>query len=309
VRVEVVALAATVLLAGCGLFPSLEPLGACVEGCPGGAAAAGGAGTGGAGATSSGGGAIAGGAGGGGAAGDACAPPGDLGRPGVLVTPLGDKPAFCIDPYEVSLAELEAATFEHYTTVQALEALVGPDCDGNWDGRAPFESQQLADMRDAGMWSDRPAVGADWCEARAYCLWAGKDLCGDVFGGAEPGEPDNISQWFVACSENGTRTYSFGESLGRGTCHDPTSPTACTAYQSLLDVHASTCPGGFEGLFNMSGNAWEWTRVCTIEDGDDGCVVRGGGCDSDIRCETKMDRSRNHTDTDIAFRCCWSPAQ
>src|SRR6185437_7737843 len=70
------------------------------------------------------------------------------------------------------------------------------------DGRCAKKQATFFDPPTKG--SD-PVVCVDWCDAQAYCAWAGKRLCGAIGGGPATtyGDP-NESQWYNACSNGGT---------------------------------------------------------------------------------------------------------
>ena len=71
-----------------------------------------------------------------------------------------------------------------------------------------------------------PVVYVDWCDALAYCQWAGKRLCGAVGGGALPyGDyaDANKSQWLYACSGKGTKKYPYGDIYDGKACNGVTT--------------------------------------------------------------------------------------
>ncbi len=121
-----------------------------------------------------------------------------------------------------------------------------------------------------------PVAGVDWCDARAYCAWAGKRLCGKIGGGSvSPGDRTDptVSEWMFACTRGGTRIYSYGSTLASGSCvsegWDGSRPAPVG--------QAAGCNGGFEGLFDLSGNIAEWEDSCETTNGAaDSCAFRGG---------------------------------
>jgi formylglycine-generating enzyme required for sulfatase activity len=168
---------------------------------------------------------------------------------------------------------------------------------------------------------DFPVTGVDWCDAYAYCKWAGKHLCGRIGGGLNPfnadGDPSS-SEWFNACSQGGTRRFPYG--------HDY-DPKACNGYDTgfLVTVLVGTlkkCEGGYPGLFDLSGNVAEWEDSCDGHAGrDDACKLRGGsylstgnpfnsqpdggGLLNDMRCRSVSQASRSDsTASGYGFRCC-----
>jgi len=71
-----------------------------------------------------------------------------------------------------------------------------------------------------------PVRGVDWCDAHAYCAWAGKRLCGKIGGGTVPKlalDDPEVSQWYRACSKAGTRAFPYGNTY---------DPMACRTNQS-----------------------------------------------------------------------------
>ncbi|MCA9681947.1 MAG: SUMF1/EgtB/PvdO family nonheme iron enzyme, partial [Myxococcales bacterium] len=115
-------------------------------------------------------------------------------------------------------------------------------------------------------WSDDldgtlPVVGVDWCDAMVYCAWAGKELCGAVGGGAtslDNAEDAEGDAWFRACSEAGVRVFPYGADYDPSACNGDDA-----AQDGLWPVGSMpSCEGGVTGLFDMSGNVWEWTNAC-----------------------------------------------
>lgn len=165
---------------------------------------------------------------------------------------------------------------------------------------------------------NHPVVCVDWCDARAYCEASGKRLCAGV-SGASYGYADfanaSKSEWHLACSNAGTFAYPYGESFTPKRCvgddFDGVLGNDVSAVASPVKS-ASECEGGFPGLFDMSGNAWEWEAACedsgTAAGSDDSCRARGGsfkGGPAEIRCDSaEPSFLRSSYKTDVGFRCC-----
>lgn len=164
---------------------------------------------------------------------------------------------------------------------------------------------------------DHPATGIDWCDARAFCAWAGKRLCGAIQPGG-PLDPERItsavdSQLFAACSRGGTTVFPYGSGY---------EPEACNA--GLTDggggveaVRARPkCVGGAPGVYDLLGNVWEWVDACKGSDGGpltesgdhakDFCFFYGGayGNEATRGCQFYSGFARNYRADDLGFRCC-----
>jgi formylglycine-generating enzyme required for sulfatase activity len=159
-----------------------------------------------------------------------------------------------------------------------------------------------------------PANWIDWCDALAYCKWAGKRLCGKIGGGATP--HDNYdkasdSQWHAACSAGGTKKFPYGNTFDSSKCAGPApgrdAPLPAGSFPG--------CEGGYPGIFDMSANVWEWEDGCIAYGGkDDLCRVRGGSYYGNdgiagmpgifIQCNANNNNPRDTTDRTIGFRCC-----
>ena len=156
----------------------------------------------------------------------------------------------------------------------------------------------------------RPVVRVDWCDAYAYCEWAGYHLCGEVGGGAAALDDfDNIftNEWYRACSNDGALLYPYGNGYDGAACNGSDAGIgSLIAGGSLL-----TCEGGVAGLYDMSGNAWEWTNACAsndnIPDQDENCRRRGGSYFSTsnvLRCAIDSTRERSFRNGNTGLRCC-----
>jgi len=135
-----------------------------------------------------------------------------------------------------------------------------------------------------------PAVGMTWCAAYAYCEWAGKRLCRSETRDASAGE------WWAACSNAGTRAYSYADVYDSTTCNTETLELAPSG-------SFAGCQGGAPGLLDMSGNVNELVDSCNSGD----CYSMGGDYTSYsfTRCNNQLDVSQvSAAFPSVGFRCC-----
>jgi len=224
--------------------------------------------------------------------------------------------SFCIDRTEVTQAD--------YTLF-----LVGV---GDVAGaEQPTECADNASLTrtDAGSncpnWSagDQRAVNCvDWCDAYAYCAWAGKRLCGDLEGGPLAlGDPVTNDEWQFACSGGFQTTYPYGNTAEVCACYIPEEwetkmmcdlPSGTNYNQKAEVASHPDCEGGFPGIFDMQGNVAEWTNRCEPPDGmgTEHCSVRGGStwsgngssyytCDNLAQSEERLQPA-----LETGIRCC-----
>jgi formylglycine-generating enzyme required for sulfatase activity len=296
------ALALSVSSGGCTTFDGLTPTasnstgssggGTSTSSSMGGAGGVGGEGVGGAGGTNNGGaGGFGGGDGGGAGAGIDCTNP--QGPVMVAVKTKASPVAFCIDSTEV--ARDQYALF----LATSPELNQAPPCNAN------MSFIPTTDWPPKPSEKNLPTVGVDFCDAAAYCAWAGKRLCGAIGGGGTDltGADDPASsQWMNACSAGGTLKYPYGDAYQASTCNG-----LDYAASGVIKVGAAAmCVGGVPGLFDMSGNVREWEDACDVND----CRVRGGSYDShgaadgELPCSGTMMLDRYDTDDFTGFRCC-----
>lgn len=105
-----------------------------------------------------------------------------------------------------------------------------------------------------------PQFNVGWCDAFAFCAWAGKRLCG-VLDKAKPLGGDN-SEWSYVCTQGGSTAFPYGDAHDPGAC-----VIGKTAGDALPEPVASFagCAGKTEpyaSVFDLSGNVSEWVDEC-----------------------------------------------
>ena len=208
--------------------------------------------------------------------------------------------AYCVDSTEV--------TNDDYAAFLAVDAgsLAPQPAACTWNTSYVPNPNGWPPGPDAGAY---PVVAVDWCDAYAYCAWAGKRLCGAPGGGsasyadlADAG----ASQWFAACSMGGALVYPYGDTYDNAACNGADFPDA-----DILRPTGSlpACVGGYAGLFDMSGNVFEWEDACEGDGGaGDLCRIRGGSYfsfEANLACAADVSFARSASVYgDIGFRCC-----
>ena len=126
--------------------------------------------------------------------------------------------AYCIDTTEVTNADYQE--FLAAAVTPASLQLPMPACQGQNDF-IPRDGNGNAVALVPGQ-ENFPVDQVNWCDAYAYCTWAGKRLCGQIGGGplAEGATEMNASlaQWYAACSRGGSRVYPYGDTFDTTTC-------------------------------------------------------------------------------------------
>jgi hypothetical protein len=220
------------------------------------------------------------------------------GGPAPVRIPLPDGGSFCIDSTEVTNVQYEA-----FLAAGVSTANQGALC--NWNTTYTPSSGWPYPMNDA----QKPVGWVDWCDAQAFCKWAGKRLCASIGGSpltpAAIGNP-LLSEYVFACSKGGERLYPYGSIY---------EPTKCNGAETAsVDVIENVksrpgCEGGFPGVFDLGGNSHEWVDGCilTADPATDECGFSASSYShplGDMACTVFHGRERDGPLDEITIRCC-----
>ena len=229
----------------------------------------------------------------------------------ILVT--ANSGAYCIDAHEVKQRHYA----EFLSSVSSGAPAQPPEC--TWNVRfepIPVVNNDWASSPDtcpAGIFdpSLRGEFGmscVDWCDARAYCEWAGKRLCGGI--GALQQTLENrtdptVSEWQHACTNGGTTLYPYGNDYIAGKCVDANFPPSDPLGDSQGSPECAGTAPPFNRIFDLAGNLEEWTAAC---DEEWWCALEGSGFgEPPAAC---ADGGRMHMGLlgpSAGFRCCADP--
>jgi formylglycine-generating enzyme required for sulfatase activity len=217
----------------------------------------------------------------------------------VEVTASGHE--YCIDKDEVSDQD-----YEFFLDANVTATGQAPPCAANVSF-VPTTGMPLAD--------DLPIRNVTWCDAAAYCAWAGKRLCGKVGGGPNAygdfARADS-SEWYAACSNDGRNSFPYGNTYDGRYCVGPDSDPRGAVENVTQSPECKTA----SGIYNLSGNVWEWENSCgTTAEYGFVCRARGGAADcistgapgSAIACDAdSSDQAFPPTigQDDVGIRCC-----
>jgi formylglycine-generating enzyme required for sulfatase activity len=198
-----------------------------------------------------------------------------------------------VGDYYIDSTEVTAAQYQAFLAAKASDTSGQPSvCSWNTSFR------DTAVPMNPDNW---PMTDVDWCDARAFCAWADKRLCGAIAGGTISRTDlftPNKSQWFLACGgPNGASHPNANAECNSSGGFDNVAPVA--TYPG--------CEGFYPGIFDLEGNVAEWVDGC---DGNTGaadiCYLMGGNLiDNQSYCtEVYEDYPRNDSAWTFGFRCC-----
>lgn len=195
---------------------------------------------------------------------------------------------FCIDSTEVTNASYNV--FVGVTGGSPASGVVDASVPTGCAGNVTFNR-----LTGAGDASTEPASNIDWCDAFAFCAWAGKRLCGKTVGGdASTGE------WFTACSNGGAQTHAYGNGYVAGACNEDATGTLMAAPVGSFPG----CEGGVPGIVDMNGNVRELIDDCDLTT----CSAAGGYYFAPTTgCAVSALVAKSVAGAATGFRCCADP--
>ena len=214
------------------------------------------------------------------------------------VAAMVETPSGHIDATEVTQAEYKA-------WIDTVPATTGQPAYCYWNTSYTPQADWSPSTK-----GDYPVVGVDWCDAYAYCKGVGKRLCGKIGGGsnldADYADPAK-SQWMNACSSGGQNDYPYGATYAGTTCNGVDAPAQATVPVAAMTGCQSSV-AGYTGVYDLSGNVYEWEDSCDGVTGQtDFCRLRGGAFyvnSANLRCGVDVGHYRDARDDGFGFRCC-----
>lgn len=224
-----------------------------------------------------------------------------------MVEVKGPNGALCIDSTEVTQAQYAEFVIASPPTFSDV-----PVCDHNTSYLPQGLGSDGAETCPTGMpfdpdgHGDYPVVCADWCDAKAYCEWAGKRLCsnseGQLVMELEPALAAKDELRF-ACGNAGQSGFPYGDDYDSARCSsDRIGPVGS------YDCEAS------DPVFNLVGNVAEWAGICSaIGSTYLECFAVGGGSIGVSGTESpeqgcaqarRLSAKPGQGYIDVGFRCC-----
>lgn len=250
--------------------------------------------------------------------------------PEMVPIPMPNGGAICIDQSEVTRAQYSDFLADIASGTKVEDEAI---CEHLIDGHEPDSFCMNEPSVCKGNCDNHPQVCINWCNAWAFCKWAGKRLCGKVGGGqfdTEEQEPvdgfrDSArGEWVHACSvgqEPGdlSQGYPYGLQYDAQACNGyENSETGCDGgtctTREVMSLQTCQATGAYSGVFDLSGNVAELIDACTDNTAVYSCIMLGGsfalpmvqieGPARWASCGYGWGPSRDLGSNDVGFRCC-----
>jgi Sulfatase-modifying factor enzyme 1 len=151
-----------------------------------------------------------------------------------------------------------------------------------------FEVSQASSGLAQSVVGVQPTVNVTPAQAIAACAAIGKRLCSEA-------------EWQAACQGPSVTIYPYGNTYSGSACNG-----LDRGYGAIGNTGTTPgCQGGYSGLWDMSGNVYEFTSTCA----NGTCRVKSGSFRSSasaglLRCDRGFDFNDSAGDPAVGFRCC-----
>jgi formylglycine-generating enzyme required for sulfatase activity len=158
----------------------------------------------------------------------------------------------------------------------------------------------------------KPMRCVDFCEAEAFCRWAGKHLCYDAAGLGVQGPRGFPQEWLLACTNQMTTRYPWGTDT-KDVCNTGQDAEACLGASGTcgpVTVGQKSDCSTPRGVVDLLGNVSEWVFSCNFVDSTrplepSPCLTRGGGYDAALQaCDIESTIAGDARQPSLGFRCC-----
>jgi sulfatase modifying factor 1 len=158
----------------------------------------------------------------------------------------------------------------------------------------------------------KPMRCVDFCEAQAFCRWAGKHICYDTGGLGVQGPHMGAQEWQLACTNGLTTRYPWGNDV-EDYCNVGQTAAQCIGASATcgpLPVGQKTNCVNRRGILDLAGNVGEWVFSCNFPDSakplePTACLIRGGGYDGPLKtCDSEANVKNDTRTPSVGFRCC-----
>ncbi len=184
-----------------------------------------------------------------------------------------DVGSFCVDSTDVTQKQYDDFLKDQATNpTQQVGACTGNPLDNVGKGLC-------SSLYDPAATPTLPVGCVDWCDAWAFCAWAGKRLCGKLGGGPmHSGEVTQAhnSEWAHVCTQGGSTEYPWGNASASN-CNFGPCPVGTTCVEPVASNQKCTgATSPFNGVFDLLGNQGEWVEACDTQPPWPGCYAVGG---------------------------------
>ncbi len=234
---------------------------------------------------------------------------GSSGSGGAYTCPTSGGPTMVLLPQGYCIDSTEVTRDQYAAWLATNPSTSGQDtvCAWNSDFTPDEMCMGASDVCYGANCGGHPQACVDWCDAFAYCKAVGKRLCGKIGGGSN-GHDDYAdatkSQWYHACVSDGVNdAYPYGSAYDGQACNGVALHAGTTVPVATLP-NCQSPVAGYEGIFDLSGNLFEWEDSC---DQYDDCRMRGGAFiwgEDQLRCDSDIGGVRNGSGDLVGFRCC-----